>query len=612
MTSTFRVWAPNASTVDLVDARGRRTRMEPIDAGTSKGWFETTAVVRVPGLDYGFSLDGGPLRADPRSAWQPEGPEGPSRVVEHGSFTWSDRSWRGFHLPSAVLYELHVGTFSPEGTFDGAIGRLDHLADLGISAIEVMPVAEFPGTRGWGYDGVNLFAPHHSYGGPDGLRRLVDACHSRGIAVILDVVYNHLGPSGNYLGEFGPYFTDRYRTPWGQAVNFDGPGSDEVRRFVIDNAIQWLRDYHCDGLRMDAVHALFDTSELHILEELSREVAELSAATGWRRWLIAEFDRNDPRLVRSRDAGGLGVDAQWLDDFHHSLYGLLSGERDGYYRDFGSLGDLSAALTQAYVYQGRYSMARGCRHGRTFDGLSGSSFVGYSQNHDQIGNRARGDRSAANLSGGRLAAAAALTFVAPFVPMLFQGEEWGASTPFAYFTDHTDQDLAEAVRDGRRREFEAFGWEPDQIPDPEELATFEMSRLDWSEVGLASHRDLLDWYRELVAIRRSRPELLDGRLDKVRVEKAGEQVFTVSRGAITVAVNFGNGEAAVPMPGNRVPDSRYAVLVSSNPAARISGDYLALPGDAVSVLCAETAPPQHYFNPPPSGSGRLAGSEDPT
>ena len=612
MTPAFRVWAPNASTVDLVGAGGHRATMEPIDAGPSKGWFETTAVVRAPGLGYGFSLDGGPLRADPRSAWQPEGPEGPSRVVEHGSFTWSDRSWRGFHLPSAVLYELHVGTFSPEGTFDGAIGRLDHLADLGVSAIEVMPVAEFPGTRGWGYDGVNLFAPHHSYGGPDGLRRLVDACHARGIAVILDVVYNHLGPSGNYLGEFGPYFTDRYRTPWGQAVNFDGPGSDEVRRFVIDNAVQWLRDYHCDGLRLDAVHALFDMSELHILEEMSREVAELSSATGWRRWLIAEFDRNDPRLVRSRDAGGLGVDAQWLDDFHHSLYGLLSGERDGYYRDFGSLGDLSTALTQAYVYQGRYSVTRGCRHGRTSDGLSGSSFVGYSQNHDQIGNRAPGDRSAANLSGGRLAAAAALTFVAPFVPMLFQGEEWGASTPFAYFTDHTDPDLAQAVRDGRRREFEAFGWKPDQIPDPEDLATFEMSRLDWSEVRLASHRDLLDWYRALIAIRRSRPELLDGRLDKVFVERAGEQVFTVSRGAITVAANLGNDEAAVPMPGNRVPDSRYAVLVSSNPAARISGDYLTLPGDAVSVLCAESAPPQHYFNPAPSGSGRLAGSEDPT
>ncbi len=612
MTRAFRVWAPNASSVDLVGASGQRTPMDRMDDATSKGWFETTAVVRAPGFDYGFSLDGGPLRADPRSAWQPEGPEGRSRVVDHGSFAWSDRAWRGFHLPSAVLYEFHVGTFSPEGTFDGAIERLDHLVGLGVSAIEVMPVAEFPGTRGWGYDGVNLFAPHHSYGGPDGLRRLVDACHAHGIAVIVDVVYNHLGPSGNYLGEFGPYFTDRYRTPWGQAVNFDGPGSDEVRRFVIDNAVQWLRDYHCDGLRLDAVHALFDMSELHIVEELSQEVAELSASSRWRRWIIAEFDRNDPRLVRSRDAGGLGVDAQWLDDFHHSLYGLLSGERDGYYRDFGSIGDLAVALSQAYVYQGRYSVARGRRHGRTSDGLSGSSFVGYSQNHDQIGNRARGDRSAENLSAGRLAAAGALTVVAPFVPMLFQGEEWGASARFAYFTDHTDPWLAEAVRDGRRREFEAFGWEPDQVPDPQDLATFEMSRLDWSEVECGSNRRLLDWYRALIAIRRSHPELLDGRLDLLRVEATGEQVFTVSRGAITVAVNLGNDEATLQMPDDGNPDTKFAILVSSNPAARISGAYLALPGDAVSVLSAESGPPQRYFNPPASASDRLVGSEDPT
>ena len=584
MTVSFKVWAPNASSVELVRPDGQRTQMGRLDDAVSKGWFATEVSDGGPGTDYGYSIDGGPVRADPRSGWQPGGPEGPSRLVDHSSFSWSDQSWRGFHLPSAVLYELHVGTFSPQGTFDGVIAKLDHLIALGVNAVEIMPVAEFPGTRGWGYDGVNLYAPHHSYGGPDGLRRLVDACHARGLGVILDVVYNHLGPSGNYLGEFGPYFTDLYRTPWGQAVNLDGRGSDEVRRFVIDNAIQWLRDYHCDGLRIDAVHALFDLSEIHILEELSNEVRELSAATGWRRWLIAEFDRNDPRLVRDLEAGGYGIDAQWLDDFHHSLHALLTGESDGYYSDFGSLDDLATSLRRAYVYDGRYSAFRDRRHGRAADGLSGSSFIGYSQNHDHIGNRAIGDRLASTLSAGRLSAAAAITLTAPFVPMLFQGEEWGASAPFAYFTDHTDPSLAAAVTEGRRHEFEAFGWECDRVPDPQDPATFDASCLDWTEIESPRHCELLEWHKALIRLRQNYPELSDGRLDMLRFHAHTRDAFSVSRGAVTVAVNLGLEETMIPISDREGNSCRFDIKISSHPECKAMGMLLALPGDSVSVL----------------------------
>jgi maltooligosyltrehalose trehalohydrolase len=579
--------------------------MGEIQDAVSKGYFTAELSDIGPKADYGYSLDGGPVRADPRSGWQPEGPEGLSRIVDHDSFTWSDRSWRGIHLPSAVIYELHIGTFTPQGTFDGVIDKLDHLIQLGVSAIEVMPVAEFPGARGWGYDGVNLYAPHHNYGGPEGLRRLVDACHARGVGVILDVVYNHLGPSGNYLGEFGPYFTDRYHTPWGQAVNLDGPGSDEVRRFVIDNAIQWLRDYHCDGLRIDAVHALFDLSEIHILEELSREVGELSAITGWRRWLIAEFDRNDPRLIRSVDAGGFGIDAQWLDDFHHCVHALLTGETDGYYGDFGSLDDLATSLQRAYVYQGRYSVRRNRRHGRPADGLFGSSFIGYTQNHDHIGNRARGDRLASTLSAGRLAAAAALTLSAPFIPMLFQGEEWGASTPFAYFTDHTDPSLADAVRQGRQHEFEAFGWQPHQVPDPQDPATFKASCLDWTEIEDPRHHRLLEWYQALIRLRRSYPELGDGRLDRLRFDSHSENAFSVSRGAISVVVNLGLEETMIAVKDLDGKECHFDIEISSDPSAKAAGTFLTLPADSVSVLSIAPRFPQGHIRAATVGERHL-------
>ncbi|HEX5266693.1 MAG TPA: malto-oligosyltrehalose trehalohydrolase [Acidimicrobiales bacterium] len=579
MAHRFEVWAPRPRSAEVVLADGRRHPLRP--APTSRpGWLAAQVDEAGPGTDYGFSLDGGPALPDPRSPWQPEGPDGPSRVVDHRRFAWSDGAWRGLHLPSAVVYELHVGTFSPEGTFDGAAGRLDHLVELGVTAVELMPVAEFPGPRGWGYDGVDLFAPHHAYGGPDGLKRLVDACHRRGLGVILDVVYNHLGPAGNHLGRFGPYFTDRHQTPWGQAVNFDGPGSDEVRRFFVDNALMWLADYHCDGLRLDAVHAMVDTSAVQVLEQLAAEVARLSAASGVPRWLIAESDLNDPRLVRPPLAGGYGLDAQWSDDFHHAVHALLTGERSGYYSDFGTVADLGAALRHAYVYAGRYSPYRQRSHGRPATGLPGWAFLGYSQNHDQVGNRAAGERSAALLSPGRIRVAAALVLTAPFVPLLFQGEEWAASTPFQYFTSHPDPQLGRAVSEGRRREFADFGWEPSDVPDPQDPATFERSVLDWSEPSRPPHRAVLEWYRELIDLRRRVPELTDGRLEEVDFAPAGEGSFSVRRGSVVVAVNIGPGPAVVPGPAGPAA----GILLASDESCRLTSSGVELGPDSVAVL----------------------------
>ena len=570
----FRVWAPNATEVEL-DLSGRRVPM----AAADRGWFGADVPDVGPGTDYGFSLDGGPVRPDPRSPWQPAGVDGPSRTVDHASFPWADAGWRGIHLPAAVVYELHVGTFTPEGTFDAVIRRLDHLVDLGVDVVELLPVAEFPGSRGWGYDGVDLYAPHSAYGGPDGLKRLVDACHARGLGVVMDVVYNHLGPAGNHLGAYGPYFTERYATPWGRAVNLDQAGSDEVRAFFVDNALMWLRDYHCDGLRLDAVHAILDTSAMHLLEELALEVEALAASVGRPLFLVAESDLNDPRVVRRREVGGYGMDAQWSDDFHHAVHAALTGERDGYYADFGSLTDVATALRRAFVHAGGYSPYRDRRHGRHDATLSGHRFLGYAQNHDQVGNRARGERSAALMSPGRLRLAAALVLTSPFVPMLFQGEEWAAGTPFQYFTDHADPALGRAVSEGRRSEFVAFGWQPADVPDPQDPATFERSRLDWSELGEKDHAAVLDWHRRLIALRRSVPELTDGRLDLVdcRVdEDAGSLV--VRRGPVTVAGNVGARAVELAAEGS--------VVLASDGAELVAGGALRLAPDAVAVLSA--------------------------
>ena len=529
----FRVWAPEAQSVALrLGADGL-----PM-ARQERGWWSADVADAAHGADYAFALDGGDPLPDPRSPWQPHGVHGFSRVVDHLRFQWTDAGWRPLPLASAIFYELHIGTFTPEGTFDSAIKQLGHLKQLGITHVELMPVAEFSGNWGWGYDGVDLYAPHHAYGGPDALKRLVNACHAAGLAVVLDVVYNHLGPAGNYLGRFGPYFTKRYTTHWGEAVNLDGPGSAEVRRFLCDNALMWLRDYHFDGLRVDAVHAIFDSSAVHFLEQLASEVKELEAHIGRDLAVIAESDLNDPRIVTPREAGGYGVDAQWSDDFHHALHTALTGERNGYYQDFGSLADLAYALKNAFVYDGRFSVFRNRRHGRKPVGLAGSRFLGYLQNHDQVGNRAKGERSSRFMSVPRLKMGAALVLCAPFIPLLFQGEEYAATTPFLYFTNH-DEDLGRKVSEGRRREFAAFGWNPAEIPNPQDPATFESSKLDWTEMEREPHASIFQWHRRLIELRKWAPELTDGRLNRVRVEFCEDEgKLTMRRGRVAVACDF--------------------------------------------------------------------------
>jgi maltooligosyltrehalose trehalohydrolase len=596
----FRVWSPERQHVEVVIG-GRRVPMSRVDHGTPdpapgdpgsgdpglgrRGWWRGSVEGAGPGTDYAFSLDGGPPRPDPRSAFQPEGIHGPSRVVDHAAFPWTDAGWRGIPLAGSVLYECHVGTFSAEGTFDGAIGRLGHLAGLGVDAIELLPVAEFSGDRGWGYDGVDLFAPHHAYGGPEALKRLVDAAHAHGLGVVMDVVYNHLGPAGNYLPEFGPYFSARHRTNWGEAVNFDGPGSDEVRRFVIDNALMCLRDYHCDGLRLDAVHAIADNSATHILEALAAEVDALAAHLGRPLFLVAESDLNDPRFVRGPEAGGYGLGAAWADEWHHALHATLTGDRAGYYEDFGPLPLLAKALRQAWVYDGSYSPHRRRVHGRPPTGLSGRQFVVAAQNHDQVGNRAAGERATALMSDGRLRVAAALLLTSPFVPLLFQGEEWGATTPFQYFTGHTDAGLGAAVSEGRRSEFSAFGWDPGEVPDPQDPATFERSKLDWAEIDSERHAALLAWYQRLIALRRETPELTDPRLDRVATdcdEKAGWLV--VRRGPVMIAANLGRGTWTCPA------ELPAGLLAASDPRVELTGQGLILPPDTVAILNKATAP----------------------
>ena len=513
-------------------------------------------------------------------------------MVDHRAFAWSDQAWGGHRLGNTVIYECHIGTFTRDGTFESAIERLDHLADLGVTAVELLPVAEASGERGWGYDGVLLWSPHHAYGGPDGLKRLVDACHHRGLAVILDVVYNHLGPAGNYLSEFGPYFTDRYRTPWGSAVNFDGPGSEGVRDFVVDNACMWFEEYHIDGLRLDAVHAIVDQGACHILEQLSAATRALADHLGRPLWLIAESDRNDPRLVRSTEAGGYGLDATWNDDIHHTLHAVLTGERTGYYADFGGLAQLARGLEQGYVFSGQWSPFRQRRHGRPFGHLPATRLVAFAQNHDQIGNRAQGERSAALMSWERLEIAAAVLACGPFVPLIFQGEEWGASTPWQYFTDHRDPQLGRAVSEGRRREFAAFGWGPDDVPDPQDPATFARSKLDWSEPAGGRHRALMDWHRALFALRRGYPELTDGRLGEVKVSFSEEDRWLLMRrGRVVLAVNLAPRDQVLALPGSW-PSSRPSrasrgavslALVGSSGAA-LERHGVRLPPDGVAVL----------------------------
>ncbi|MBV8071237.1 MAG: malto-oligosyltrehalose trehalohydrolase [Acidobacteriaceae bacterium] len=538
----FKVWGPRAQSL-AVTIGERSYPLRCID----RGWWTGGVPDAGPNTKYSFVLNQGQPVPDPRSQFQPHGVNGPSQIIDHTKFPWTDRLWQAKPLGSAIIYELHIGTFTPEGTFRAALDRVDYLADLGVTHVELMPVNEFSGDWGWGYDGVDIYAPHHCYGSPDELKTFVNACHEKGVAVLLDVVYNHFGPSGNYLDQFAPYFTSAYQTPWGPAVNFDHSGSFEVRRFFIDNALMWLRDYHFDGLRLDAIHAYYDRSALPFLEELSTEVDSLSSELGRHLVLIAESDLNDPRVVTVRECGGLGIQAQWSDDFHHALHSALTGETNGYYEDFGTLTELAKALQHAFVYAGDFSRHRNRIHGRPVDGLSGHHFLGYAQTHDQVGNRAQGERLCHLLSLGRAKIAAALVLTSPFVPMLFQGEEFASSSPFQYFTNH-DPDLGRKVSEGRRNEFKAFGWSPEEVPDPQDPQTFQRSKLCWDELTRQPHSDMHEWYKRLIAFRRLNPSLVNGRMREVEVRcDENAKWMVVKRQCVQLVCNLSPQTQTVPV-----------------------------------------------------------------
>jgi len=567
--TAYRVWAPAATTVELnIDG-------EVVPLESSGGYWSTDREQR-DGERYGYSIDGGAVLPDPRSRRQPDGVHGLSAVYDPGAFAWTDRSWKGRQLAGGTIYELHIGTFTPLGTLDSAIERLDHLVELGIDFVEVLPVNSFNGTHNWGYDGVLWYSVQETYGGPAAYQRFVDACHARGLGVIQDVVYNHLGPSGNYLPQYGPYLHTESANTWGSSVNLD---EAEVRRYILDNAKLWLGEYHVDGLRLDAVHALVDTATPHVLKEMAEEVDALSAFVGRPLTLIAESDLNDASLVAPREANGTGLASQWSDDYHHALHVALTGETTGYYADFASLGALAKVATKGFFHDGTFSSFRGRDHGFPIDPVTPTwRLVTFSQDHDQIGNRAAGDRLTATLDAGQLAIAAVFTLCSPYTPMLFQGEEWGASTPWQFFTSHPEPDLGRATAEGRIAEFAAMGWDPATVPDPQDPKTFERSKLDWSELAGEEHARLLTLYRELIALRRTLPALTDPDFARLRASFDDDlRWFRLERDDVSIVANFGESEVTLPV-------LEATVVLSTDAAARLDGTTLVLPSHAAVIL----------------------------
>jgi maltooligosyltrehalose trehalohydrolase len=568
----FAVWAPRPDRVRL-DVDGTVHEMTRSD----DGWWRAV-VDASPDARYGFVIDDeNKVLPDPRSPRQPDGVHERSQLWDASAATWTDAGWRGRSIEGAVLYELHVGAFTAAGTFDAAIDRLDYLADLGVDFVELMPVNAFSGTHGWGYDGVLWYAVHEPYGGPDGLVRFIDACHARGLGVLIDAVFNHLGPSGNYLPRFGPYLSTG-SNPWGESINIADAGSDEVRTYILECALRWMRDFHADGLRLDATHALVDTTAVHILEELSGETETLAARLGRPLSLIAESDRNDPRLITPRDHGGLGMTAQWDDDVHHAIHTAVSGERQGYYSDFGTLDVLATTLKHGYFHAGTYSSFRRRRHGRPLDTatIPATRLLAYTVTHDQVGNRATGDRPSQNLTFGQLAVKAALVLGSPYTAMLFMGEEWGASSPFQFFSSHPEPELARATAEGRKAEFAEHGWDADEVPDPQDRQTFERSKLAWDEIDSGEHARLHEVYRGLIALRRAEPDFADPWLDHLGVDYDEDQRWIVlRRGAFAVACNLGTEAVSVPVTGE-------VVLASDEPVVGTQGTRLG--GHSFAIL----------------------------
>ncbi len=585
----FRVWAPLASAVQvhLLSPIDRVEDLHPLP----RGYWEAELDGVSPGATYRILLDGKLERPDPASRFQPEGVHGPSEVIDP-NFEWRDGSWRGLPLEQYVLYEVHVGAFTSEGTFDAVIPHLPCLAALGVTVLELMPVAQFPGTRNWGYDGVFPFAVQKSYGGPAGLKRLVDACHQTGLGVALDVVYNHLGPEGNYLGDFGPYFTDRYRTPWGQAMNFDGPWSDEVRRYFIESALCRLSEFHIDALRLDAVHAIVDNSAQPFLEELADAAHSFSEESGRLCYAIAESDLNDPRLVRPKTHGGFGLDAVWNDEFHHALRVLLTGERNGYYCDYGEVAHLEKAYREGFVYSGEYSEFRRRRHGSSSADVPAGKFVVFCQNHDQVGNRMLGERLADLVGLESLKLAAAAVLLSPFVPLLFMGEEYGERAPFLFFVDHSDPQLIEAVRRGRQKEFASFAWQG-QPPDPQDVGTFLRSKLNHQLRGQEHHAVLHAFYTELLRLRRQSAALRN--LSKDDMETCvfqEERTLLVRRWTSSEALFFTLCFSDTPIRCELpVPKGRWRKLLDSSDPAWLG------PGEALPQEIESTGTAFLHLNP---------------
>ncbi len=575
----WRVWAPLAQKVELVlidEGQRRVLRMQPEEGG----YFRHEAPDVPDGQRYAYRLDDGPERPDPCSLWQPEGVHGPSAVVRPERFAWTDSAWHGVARQDLVFYELHVGTFTPEGTFEAVIPRLPALKELGVTAVELMPVGQFPGGRNWGYDGVLPYAVQNSYGGPQGLQKLVGACHAAGLAVFLDVIYNHFGPEGNYLREFGPYFTDHYKTPWGQAVNYDGAGCGPVRDYALDNARMWLEEYHLDGLRLDAVHAVFDLGARHILRAVKVVAADVGGRLGRALHVVAESDLNDPRLLYPPERGGYGLDAQWADDFHHAVHAFLTGERQGYYADFGKPRQLARALETPFLYAGEYSPYRDRKHGAPPVGLTGDRFVVSVQNHDQVGNRARGDRLTTLLGNpARQRLASSMLLLSPYLPLLFMGEEYGEERPFPFFCSFTDAQLVQAVREGRQREFAAFAWEG-QVPDPQSPETFAAARLSWSWPEGSPQAGLRRLHQDLLAARREWPALRDFERRRARLlpDAAAGPVLELERGegAGAARAYFNLSDRRQPLPPEA---ARGGKALFSSEAARYRGSRQSAPAD---------------------------------
>lgn len=568
----FGVWAPKPDRVHL-DLDGARYPMTPY----SDGWWRIT-VAAAPDARYGFALGEDPqVRPDPRSARQPDGVHAASQLWDPATVQWTDDDWPGRSVGGAVIYEVHVGTFTPAGTFGAAVDKLDYLVDLGVDFVELMPVNAFSGSHGWGYDGVLWYAVHEPYGGPDGLVAFVDACHARGLGVLIDAVFNHLGPSGNYLPRFGPYLSSA-TNPWGEGINIADADSDEVRRYILDCALRWMRDFHADGLRLDAVHALVDTTAIHILEELAYETDRLATQLGRPLSLVAESDLNDPRLITARTHGGYGLTAQWDDDVHHTIHAAVSGERQGYYCDFGSLATLAHTVRYGFFHAGTYSAFRRRRHGRPLDTASipATRLLAYTCTHDQVGNRALGDRPSQNLSAGQLAIKAALVLGSPYTAMLFMGEEWGASTPFQFFSSHPEPELARTTAEGRKREFSEHGWDAEEIPDPQDPATFQRSKLDWAEVSTGEHARLHRLYRDLIALRRSETDLADPWLADLEIDYDEDaRWIVVRRGRLVIACNLGTQPVTVPAHGE-------VALAWDAPA--VTAEHTVLGGHSFAIL----------------------------